>query len=88
MVHSFNPSTWEAEALGSLSLRQAWTTERVPGQSRLQTETLSQRKNKTTKNQKNAYVLVLSYIVLALMILRNDTIFAWYHDVRGSVQKL
>ena len=88
MVHSFNPSTWEAEALGSLSLRQAWTTERVPGQSRLQTETLSQRKNKTTKNQKNAYVLVLSYTVLALMILRNDTIFAWYHDVRGSVQKL
>jgi hypothetical protein len=49
---------------------------------------VSKKKNKNTKNKKNAYVLVLSYTVLALMILRNDTMFAWYHDMRGSVQKL
>ena len=27
MVHAFNPSTWEAEAGGSLSLRPAWSTD-------------------------------------------------------------
>jgi hypothetical protein len=26
VVHTFNPSTWEAEAGGSLSLRPAWPT--------------------------------------------------------------
>jgi hypothetical protein len=28
----FNPSTWEAEADGSLSSRPAWYTEQIPGQ--------------------------------------------------------
>jgi hypothetical protein len=27
VVHAFNPSTWEAEAGGFLSLRPAWCTE-------------------------------------------------------------
>jgi hypothetical protein len=27
VVHAFNPSTWEAEAGGSLILRPAWFTE-------------------------------------------------------------
>ena len=27
VVHAFNPSTWEAEAVRSLSLRPAWSTE-------------------------------------------------------------
>jgi hypothetical protein len=26
MAHAFNPSTWEAEAVGFLSLRPAWST--------------------------------------------------------------
>jgi hypothetical protein len=30
--HAFNPSTWEAEAGGFLSLRPAWSTGWVPGQ--------------------------------------------------------
>ena len=34
VAHAFNPSTWEAEADGSLSLRPAWSTEQVPGQFR------------------------------------------------------
>jgi hypothetical protein len=47
VVHAFNPSTWEAEAGGFLSLRPAWYTERVPGQPLLYRETLSQKnKNK------------------------------------------
>jgi hypothetical protein len=41
VAHSFNPSTWEAEAGGSLSSKPAWSTKRVPGQPRLHRETLS-----------------------------------------------
>jgi hypothetical protein len=32
VANTFNPSTQEAEAGGSLSLRPAWSTEQVPGQ--------------------------------------------------------
>ena len=32
VVYSFNPSTWEAEAGGFLSLKPAWSTKGVPGQ--------------------------------------------------------
>ena len=46
MAHAFNPSTREAEAGGSLSLRPAWATEQVPGQPGLHTETLSQKTKK------------------------------------------
>jgi hypothetical protein len=41
VAHAFNPSTWEAEAGGFLSLRPAWSTEWVPGQPGLYRETLS-----------------------------------------------
>jgi hypothetical protein len=47
VMHTFNPSTWEAEAGGSLSSRPAWSTKWVPGQPRLHRETLSQK----TKNK-------------------------------------
>ena len=40
-MHTFNPSTWEAEAGGILSLRPAWSTEWVPG---LHRETLSRKR--------------------------------------------
>jgi hypothetical protein len=48
----FNPSTWEAEAGGFLSLRPAWSTERVLGQPGLLRKTLS-RKTQTNKQKKN-----------------------------------
>ena len=38
--HTFNPSTWEAEAGGALSLRPPWSTEQVPEQPGLHRETL------------------------------------------------
>ena len=41
VAHTFDLSTWEAEAGRSLSLRPAWSTERVPGQPGLHRETLS-----------------------------------------------
>jgi len=44
VLHAFSPSTQEAEAGGSLSLRPAWPTERVSGQPRfLDRETLFHR---------------------------------------------
>jgi hypothetical protein len=45
----FNPTTQELEAGGSLSSRPGWSTERVPGQSQLHRETLSQKKKRHTK---------------------------------------
>jgi hypothetical protein len=52
MVHAFNPSTREAEAGGFLSLRPAWSTERVPGQPGLYRETLSRKKKQKQKQNK------------------------------------
>jgi hypothetical protein len=63
VVHAFNPSTQEAEAGRFLSSRPGWATKRVPGQSGLYRETLSQNnpnkqtnkkpKNKQTNKQRN-----------------------------------
>jgi hypothetical protein len=50
MVHTFNPSTWEAEAGWFLSLRPAWSTKWIPGQPGLYRETLSQKKKKKNTN--------------------------------------
>jgi hypothetical protein len=41
VAHTFNPSTWEAEAGGFLSSRPAWSTKWAPGQPGLYRETLS-----------------------------------------------
>jgi hypothetical protein len=43
VAHTFNYSTWEAEARRFLSLRTAWSTKWVPGQPELHRETLSQK---------------------------------------------
>jgi hypothetical protein len=52
VVHTFNPSTREAEAGRFPSSRPAWSTNLVPGQPGLYRETLSQ-KNKQTNNNNN-----------------------------------
>jgi hypothetical protein len=49
VAHTFNPSTWEAEAGGFLSLRPAWSTKRIPGKPGLYRETLSQKNKQTNK---------------------------------------
>ena len=49
MAHAFNPSSWEAEAGRSLSVRPAWSTEKVPGQPGPHRETLYQKT--TTKKE-------------------------------------
>ena len=67
VAHAFDPSTWEAEAGGFLSLRPAWSTEWVPG-----------LKNKQTNKQKtNSFCLFwcsLSYIMEGWIKLRDECI--------------
>jgi len=46
VTHTFDLSTWEAEASGSLNLRLFWSTERVPGQKRLLLPKVSIKNNK------------------------------------------
>jgi hypothetical protein len=52
VVHTFNPSTREAEAGGFLNSRPAWSTKLVPGQPGLYRETLSRKKQKNKKTKK------------------------------------
>jgi hypothetical protein len=49
VAHTFNPSTQEAEAVGFLNLRPAWSTKWVPGQPGLYRETLSRKTKKKKK---------------------------------------
>ena len=43
VAHAFNPSTWEAEAGGVLTLRPAWSTSEFQDSQGLHRETLSQK---------------------------------------------
>jgi hypothetical protein len=57
VAHTFNPSTWEAEAGEFLSSRSAWFTDWVPGQPGLLKKTMSQTKqNKTKKYSYKVYI--------------------------------
>jgi len=53
VVHTFNPSTWEAEAGRFLSSRPAWSTKWAPGHPELYRKTLS-RKTKKKKKKKDS----------------------------------
>jgi hypothetical protein len=46
VAHTFNPSPQEAEAGRSLSLRLAWSIDRIPGQPGLHRETLPQKRKR------------------------------------------
>jgi hypothetical protein len=54
VVHTFNPSTLEAETEAGrfLSSRPAWSTELVPGQPGLYRETLSQKREEKRREEK------------------------------------
>jgi hypothetical protein len=43
VAHAFNPSTWEAEAGGSLSSRSAWSTERYQERKKYQITTTKKK---------------------------------------------
>ena len=51
MVLNFNHSTWEAEACGDLNSKLAWSTQWVPYQSEILSETLSQKKKELFLNK-------------------------------------
>jgi hypothetical protein len=68
VVHSFNPSTREAEAGGFLSSRPAWSTKWVPGQPGLHRETLSQKKK---KKKKLTHFLVFFQVWIWFTIFKN-----------------
>jgi hypothetical protein len=53
VAHTFDPSTWEAEAGEFLSSRPVWSTEWVPGQQGLYRQTLLRKQNKTKQNKTN-----------------------------------
>ena len=50
VVQTFNPSTWEAEAGGSLNLKPAWSPEQILEQPMLHREALSQKTTNKTAN--------------------------------------
>jgi hypothetical protein len=52
VAHTFNPSTWEAEAGGFLSSRPTWSTKRILGQPGLYRETLSRKTKKKSLPEK------------------------------------
>jgi hypothetical protein len=70
MAHTFNPSTWEAEAGGFLSSRPAWSTKWDPGQPGLHRETLSQKRKKKKKKKKNAIEITVWGLKRWLSFLR------------------
>jgi hypothetical protein len=72
VVHAFNPSTWEAEAGGSLSSRPAWSTKWVPGQPELYGKTLS-RKTKKKKNYKlKSFCAICFAHILSFLLTFSD----------------
>jgi hypothetical protein len=71
VAHTFNPSIWEAEASGYLSLRPVWSTSLVQDSQGYYTEQLclekskpknksqkTKTKNKQTNKQRLAYLLI------------------------------
>ena len=69
VVHTFNPSTWEANAGGFLSSRPSWSTDWVLGHPRLDRETLSQNKqtNKQTKITNNNWINNWTWLALLFL---------------------
>jgi hypothetical protein len=92
VAHAFSPSTWEAEAGESLSLRPAWRTEWVQGQLGLPRNPVS--KNKTKQNKtKRRWGLSLPALVLLLSQLKcpwsepasGILIFPWNLNSRPTI---
>jgi len=65
VVHTFNPSTQEAEAGRFLSSRPAWPTKWVPGQPGLYRETLYRKTKKKKKKKKEKKMLSKEYSLVS-----------------------
>lgn len=62
MVHDFILSTWDSEIGRSLSSRLSWSTELVPGKSRLYRETTSKNRIHKEGNKKEN-IVKLSFVM-------------------------
>jgi hypothetical protein len=62
VAHSFNPSTSEAEAVGSLNSRPAWSIDRVPGQPELYRQILPGKTKKNTLGLIIVFLPLISFI--------------------------
>jgi hypothetical protein len=71
MAHTFEPSTLEAEACGSLSLRPAWPIEPVLGQPELNREILTQKTTKRRRRRKEHSVASQRMGLLDLVCVHN-----------------
>jgi hypothetical protein len=93
VVHTFNPSTWEAEAGRFLSSRLAWSTKWVPGQPELYRETLSWKKqnktkqNKTKQNQKTKPKYLYCSFLWLLSHLTNKIYPCLFLDINFYLEK-
>ena len=86
VAHAFNPSTWEAEAGGSLSSRPAWSAKWVPRQPGLHRETLSKNQKEKERRscvlpeergwnnliQNNNYICITSLLGWFCFLLNNN----------------
>jgi hypothetical protein len=86
VAHAFNPSTWEAEAVGFLSSRPAWSTEWVSGQPGLQ-KTKNQT-NKQTKKKARLWTILKMTVLLgkrqAGLLSSLAVIFTWWMLLNGK----
>jgi hypothetical protein len=77
VAHAFNPSTREAEVVGFLSLRPAWSTEWVPGQPGYTEKPCLEKNQKRKKNKKTLTELSCSKLQCVLIhfsVVRNQTV--------------
>ena len=68
-MHTFNPSTWEAEAGESLSVRTAWSRGYIP-----RTARATQKKEQSQEN--NVVVVVVVVMVVVVVISDIDVAFS------------
>jgi hypothetical protein len=72
VAHTFNPSTWEAEAGGFLSLRPAWSkNEFQDSQGYTEKPCLEKKTNKQKKTTKKNQTLCCSYQFVILPLTRS-----------------
>ena len=78
VAHAFNPSTWETEAGGFLSLRPAWSSRTARATQRNPVSKNNQTKTKTDKNQQHK----ISFPTICLASCSEDSVRATWEQQR------
>ena len=85
VAHAFNPSTWEAEAGGSLSSRSAWSTDRVLGSQGYAEKPVSNKQTNKTPSHVFCFVFVCFYNVGTLLTPTSDKAFLCPHFTHAHI---